>query len=149
MRPQARRRLARCSVSGSSSPRSSWILTHDSGSVAEPRISRRESAPMSFLRKDSMVYKDLGERDYAAGETIIREGDTSTEMFIIQEGKVAVTKRIGDNEVFLATLQRGDFFGEMSLLESLPRNATVRALTETTLVAIRAVELLMKFRRDS
>ena len=103
---------------------------------------------MSFLRKDSMVYKDLGERDYAAGETIIREGDTSTEMFIIQEGKVAVTKRIGDNEVFLATLQRGDFFGEMSLLESLPRNATVRALTQTRLVAIRAGELLMKFRRD-
>jgi len=103
---------------------------------------------MSFLRKDSMVYKDLGERDYAAGETIIREGDTSTEMFIIQEGKVAVTKRIGENEVFLATLQRGDFFGEMSLLESLPRNATVRALTQTRLVAIRAGELLMKFRRD-
>jgi CRP/FNR family cyclic AMP-dependent transcriptional regulator len=103
---------------------------------------------MSFLRKDSMVYKDLGERDYAAGETIIREGDTSTEIFIIQEGKVAVTKRIGENEVFLATLQRGDFFGEMSLLESLPRNATVRALTQTRLVAIRAGELLMKFRRD-
>ena len=95
-----------------------------------------------------MVYKDLGERDYAAGETIIREGEMSTEMFIIQEGKVAVTKKIGDNEVFLATLERGDFFGEMSLLESLPRTATVRALAPTRLVAIRAGELVMKFRRD-
>ncbi len=95
-----------------------------------------------------MVYKDLGERDYAAGETIIREGEISTEMFIIQEGKVAVTKEIGGNEVFLATLERGDFFGEMSLLESLPRTATVRALAPTRLVTIRAGELVMKFRRD-
>ena len=95
-----------------------------------------------------MVHSDLGERDYAAGDTIIREGDTSAEMFIIQKGKVAVTKKIGDNEVHLATLERGDFFGEMSLLESLPRTATVKALTETRLVAIRAGELLMKFRRD-
>jgi CRP-like cAMP-binding protein len=95
-----------------------------------------------------MVYPDLGERQYAVGDTIVSEGEMSTEMFIIQEGKVSVTKKIGDSEVFLATLERGDFFGEMSLLESLPRTATVRALTETRLVAIRAGELLMKFRRD-
>ena len=95
-----------------------------------------------------MVYKDLGERDYATGDTIVREGEMGTEMFIIQEGKVVVTKRIGDTDVFLATLDRGDFFGEMSLLESVPRTATVRALTPSRLVAIRAGELLMKIRRD-
>jgi len=95
-----------------------------------------------------MVYKDMGERSYATGDTIIREGEMGTEMFIIQEGKVGVTKKIGDNEVFLATLGRGDFFGEMSLLESQPRTATVRALAPTKLVTIRAGELLMKFRRD-
>lgn len=95
-----------------------------------------------------MDYKDPGERDYAIGDTIVREGELSTEMFIIQEGKVAVTKKVGDNDVFLAVLERGDFFGEMSLLESMPRTATVRAVTQTRLVAIRAGELLMKFRRD-
>jgi len=95
-----------------------------------------------------MVYKDLGERDYATGDTIVREGEMGTEMFIIQEGKVVVTKRIGDTDVFLATLERGDFFGEMSLLESVPRTATVRALTPSRLVAVRAGELLMKIRRD-
>jgi CRP/FNR family cyclic AMP-dependent transcriptional regulator len=95
-----------------------------------------------------MAYKDLGERDYAKWDTIVREGEMGTEMFIIQEGKVVVTKKIGDNEIFLATLERGDFFGEMSLLESVPRTATVRAIMPSRLVAIRAGELLMKFRRD-
>ena len=95
-----------------------------------------------------MIYQDLGEHDFAAGDTIVREGEPGAEMFIIQEGKVAVTKKIGDTDVFLATLERGDFFGEMSLLESQPRSATVRALVPTRLVAVRAGELLMKFRRD-
>ena len=95
-----------------------------------------------------MASKDLGERDYAKWETIVREGEMGTEMFIIQEGRVVVTKKIGDNEVFLATLERGDFFGEMSLLESVPRTATVRAIAPSRLVAIQAGELLMKFRRD-
>jgi len=95
-----------------------------------------------------MAVKDLGERDYAKWDTIVREGDLGTEMFIIQEGKVVVTKKVGDNEVFLATLERGDFFGEMSLLESVPRTATVRAIMPSKLLAIRAGELLMKFRRD-
>lgn len=95
-----------------------------------------------------MAPKDLGERDYAKWDTIVREGEMGTEMFIIQEGKVVVTKKVGDNEVFLATLERGDFFGEMSMLESVPRTATVRAIMPSKLVAIRAGELLMKFRRD-
>ncbi len=95
-----------------------------------------------------MVYKDMGERDYAAGDTIVHEGEMGAEMFIIQEGRVEVTKKVGDTDLFLATLERGDFFGEMSLLESQPRTATVRALTATKLITIRAGELLMRFRRD-
>ena len=41
------------------------------------------------------------------------EGDTSSEMFIIQEGTVAVMKDVAGREVFLAPLGRGDYFGEM------------------------------------
>ncbi|MDQ3899000.1 MAG: cyclic nucleotide-binding domain-containing protein [Actinomycetota bacterium] len=47
-------------------------------------------------------------------------------MFIVQSGQVRISKRQAQGEVVLATLDRGDFFGEMSLLESLPREATAR-----------------------
>ena len=95
-----------------------------------------------------MSFSFLDERKYDSGEIVFREGDQSQEMFIVQEGKVVVTKQVAGNEVFLATLDRGDFFGEMALLESLPRSATCRALGSTRLLAIRSGELLMKIRRD-
>ena len=88
------------------------------------------------------------ERTYEDGDLIVSEGEAGTEMFIIQSGRVAVTKKTADGDVHLAILERGDFFGEMSLLESLPRSATVRAVGPTKLLAIRSGELLMKIRRD-
>ena len=95
-----------------------------------------------------MPGRELDERIFDDGETVIAEGDTSREMFIIREGRAVVTKSVSGSDVFLATLERGDFFGEMSLLESLPRNATVRAIGRTRLVVLRAVDLLLKIRRD-
>jgi CRP/FNR family cyclic AMP-dependent transcriptional regulator len=95
-----------------------------------------------------MRHEDLDEREYGVGATIFREGEMGSEMFIIQAGLVAITKKIGDNEVFLATLERGDFFGEMHLLEDGTRTATARALAPTRVVSIRSGQLLMKFRRD-
>jgi CRP/FNR family cyclic AMP-dependent transcriptional regulator len=95
-----------------------------------------------------MATSFLDERTYNSGDLVFSEGEKGTEMFIVQEGKVVVTKQIAGAEVFLATMERGDFFGEMALLESLPRSATCRALGATRLLAIRTGELLMKIRRD-
>lgn len=69
-------------------------------------------------------------------------------MYVIQQGKVAVVKDVGGREVTLAILERGSFFGEMALLESLPRTATVRALGHAKLLVIRPGSLLMRIRRD-
>ena len=90
----------------------------------------------------------LDQRFYQIGDVVFAEGDTSSEMFIIQEGKVAVTKEVAGREVFLASLERGDFFGEMALLDSQPRNATCYAIAPTHLLAIKSGELLIKLRRD-
>jgi CRP-like cAMP-binding protein len=95
-----------------------------------------------------MAVKYLDERTYEPGEIIFGEGDTSTEMFIIQEGRVVVTKQVAGSDVYLATLERGDFFGEMALLDSQPRHATCAAVERTRLIAIKSGELLMKLRRD-
>lgn len=95
-----------------------------------------------------MAPKYLDERTYAAGDVIFAEGDQSTEMFIVQEGRVQVTKRVAGGDLFLATLERGDFFGEMGLLDSQPRHATCKALVPTRLLALRSGDLLIKLRRD-
>jgi CRP/FNR family transcriptional regulator, cyclic AMP receptor protein len=88
------------------------------------------------------------ERVYGDQEVIVREGDVTRDMFVIQSGRVRISKQVGAREVELATLERGDFFGEMSLLESLPRDATARALGQTELLVISAGALLVRMRRD-
>ncbi|HJM48992.1 MAG TPA: cyclic nucleotide-binding domain-containing protein [Alphaproteobacteria bacterium] len=96
----------------------------------------------------SSSFGDNVEKEYQDGEAIVIEGGREAEMFIIQEGSARVTKTIGGEEVELAVLGRGDFFGDMSLLESLPRSATVRALGTTRVQVIQPGGLMLKFRRD-
>ncbi len=77
------------------------------------------------------------ERQYAPGETIVKEGDRSSSMFLIESGSVAVSIQgaMGEDRA-LTVLDAGAAFGEISLLTGEPRTATVRAVTETTLVEI-------------
>ena len=70
------------------------------------------------------------------GDIIFSEGDIGTEMFIIQSGIVELFKSIGGETRVLATLEKGDFFGEMSVLEDVPRNASARAKTDVEVVRI-------------
>jgi CRP/FNR family cyclic AMP-dependent transcriptional regulator len=82
------------------------------------------------------------------GEVVVREGEETREMFIIREGRIEILKQVGGHEVRLAVLERGSFFGEMSLLEGLPRSATARAIGKTELVVLRPGSLLVQIRRD-
>ena len=70
------------------------------------------------------------------GESVFEEGEIGTEMYIINEGRVEILKRVQGEERQLAVLEKGDFFGEMALLEDLPRSAAARTLTEVKLVTI-------------
>ena len=70
------------------------------------------------------------------GDIIFSEGEIGTEMFIIQSGTVELFKSIAGETRVLATLEKGDFFGEMSVLEDLPRTASARAKTDVEIVRI-------------
>lgn len=74
---------------------------------------------------------------FAQGEVVVHEGDTTSSMFLIAEGRVGVSVRgeTGSSQK-VATLERGAAFGEISLLTGEPRLATVRALSESALVEI-------------
>lgn len=76
--------------------------------------------------------------EFAADATIVSQGDLGREMYIIREGRVEIIRTSGDGTTSLAVLEKGDFFGEMSLLEYLPRSATARALTDVKLVEVNA-----------
>ncbi len=75
--------------------------------------------------------------EYATGELIVREGEPGNRLFLIESGRVEILKRFGQpHQRQVALLESGDFFGEMSILESQPRAATVRALDFTRLLAL-------------
>lgn len=88
------------------------------------------------------------ERAYEDGQVICREGEASEEMFVIQSGKVRIVKDRGGVEVQLAVLEKGDFFGEMSLLEGLPRDASAIAVGSTHVLVMSSGALLVRLRRD-
>jgi len=85
--------------------------------------------------------KELGEIasaikvvDHSAGDVVAREGERGLGFFLLADGTADVT--IGGQRK--ATLKRGDFFGEISLLDEGPRSATVTAATPLTLLGLTA-----------
>jgi CRP-like cAMP-binding protein len=74
--------------------------------------------------------------DVRKGDFVFREGDLGTEMYIVQDGRVEILKQMQDEERQVAVLDKGDFFGEMSILEELPRTAGARAMVDTKLLQI-------------
>ena len=87
-------------------------------------------------------------KSYSTGELICREGDESSEIYVIQEGRVEVVKHIHGQELKIGELNKGDFFGEMGILESEPRSASVVALQPTTVLVLRSEALLVRLRKD-
>ncbi|MGH3105099.1 MAG: cyclic nucleotide-binding domain-containing protein [Gaiellaceae bacterium] len=70
------------------------------------------------------------------GEVVIQQGDPADKFFIIVDGKVEVLREDDGNTRKLAELVSGEFFGEIALLRDMPRTATVRAVDQTTLLAM-------------
>jgi small-conductance mechanosensitive channel/CRP-like cAMP-binding protein len=75
-------------------------------------------------------------RPYASGEAIVRKGDASVELFVIERGSVVVELPREGGVTEIAQLGAGDCFGEMGLLTGEARTATVRAKTRCDLVVL-------------
>jgi signal transduction histidine kinase len=70
------------------------------------------------------------------GRRFIQEGEPGDTLYIVLDGEVEVTKRQGGQDVVLAVRGAGEFFGEMSLLDGAPRNASLRTLRDSHLLAV-------------
>jgi CRP/FNR family cyclic AMP-dependent transcriptional regulator len=86
---------------------------------------------------DDQLFQRFG-REFPRGAVLCREGDPGVEMFVIQSGRVTISKRAGDVEKVLATLGPGEFFGEMSILNNKPRSATATCAEEARILVIDA-----------
>jgi CRP-like cAMP-binding protein len=93
-------------------------------------------APLSADERQRLAHGARSHR-YAEGEIIVRQGDATSSMFLIVAGRCSVSAHgDGRSSQRVAVLEEGSAFGEISLLTGEPRIATVRALTEATLVEI-------------
>jgi CRP/FNR family cyclic AMP-dependent transcriptional regulator len=87
-------------------------------------------------------------KTYAAGTVVFREGESGDEMYIIQRGKVRVSKNFAGKTNVLAVLEKGEFFGEMAIVSRLPRSATVTAIDEVEALAFDRDGLLAMITRN-
>ncbi len=76
-------------------------------------------------------------RRYPKNTILFIEGDESTHLYVIKEGKVSVSVAGEDGrEVVLNHMSEGEYFGELALLDGKPRSATVRTITQCEVIAV-------------
>jgi uncharacterized membrane protein len=80
--------------------------------------------------------KDAVRQIFKAGETIFNHGDLPEHLYIVEEGVVDIVLPARGEEIILASLEAGSFFGELSVFDSHPRTATARVASDTSLICI-------------
>src|SRR5512140_2082174 len=86
---------------------------------------------------DDQLFHRFG-REFARGTVLFREGEPGKEMYVVQSGRVNVSKNAGDVEKILASLGPGEFLGEMSILNNKPRSATATCAEPSKVLVIDA-----------
>ena len=83
-----------------------------------------------------------------AGEYFFYEDETGNSMFVLEQGKVAVTKSWKGKNYLLMELHEGDCFGEMSLIDLGPRTASVLAIENCSAIKLSNSNILRIYRKD-
>lgn len=111
----------------------SWALDKEK----ERRVSILQKVHLFEGLRRNLLMKllvDLVEKDYEPGELIFSEGEIGKALYIILDGSVSVTKKCGETDAVLAELQAGSYFGELALIDQMPRFASASAVGKTTLL---------------
>jgi CRP-like cAMP-binding protein len=101
-----------------------------------------KDSTIEFLLKGAMV------RELTRGETVFREGELDTSLYVIEHGRVSVYRHWEGENYKLSELGMGDCFGEMALMDFKPHSATVYADTDCSLIQISAAQLGELYRCD-
>ena len=75
---------------------------------------------------------------FSAGDTLMVEGETSNDVYLIRSGSVTVSRKIGGRDIVLSYIPAGNYIGEMALMTDAPRSATVKATVASETIRIDA-----------
>jgi cyclic nucleotide-binding protein/N-acyl amino acid synthase FeeM len=103
-----------------------------------------------FARRQGIVHflQSFEREFYLAGEAVVRQGDAGDAMYVVVEGEVAVTVGPEDKPTEVARLGRGEVFGEIALITSRPRSASVMAVTDVDLMVLDRHVFRQELQRD-
>lgn len=85
---------------------------------------------------------------YQEGEYLFKEGDKGDVMYVIQSGKVKITKDTPSGESTIAVLETGEILGEMALFDRMPRSANAKALGKARVLTVDKKKLFSTISRD-
>lgn len=105
---------------------------------------------LSFFTEDQIraITQDVDRQVFKKGQTVVFRGEINSNFNILKSGRAEVSIKSGGDTVVLSTLGPGDFFGEMSLLESAPAGATIRAIEDDTVVLMIPLDTFRAFLRQ-
>jgi CRP/FNR family cyclic AMP-dependent transcriptional regulator len=104
----------------------------------------KQSPIFSMVMTDDLrvVAQALEQLQYFAGDRVFETGDQGDNLYIIVTGKIGIALDAKTNGTdYIAILTSGDCFGEMNLLDDLPRSATAVVLEDTTLLSLEKTRL--------
>jgi CRP-like cAMP-binding protein len=87
------------------------------------------------MSAEEALFQRFG-KDLPKGTVLFREGEPGKEMYVLQSGKIAISKKVRDVEKVLAVLGPGEFFGEMAIISNKPRNASATVEEDARLLLI-------------
>jgi CRP-like cAMP-binding protein len=82
-------------------------------------------------RQRARLAQHFCRRAYRAGDVVVRQGDTSMSFYVVLRGMVRIVRHSGGEGIEIVEEGAGSFFGEMGVIDDLPRAATVIALEPT------------------
>jgi CRP-like cAMP-binding protein len=122
----------------------------DDGALARRHAQKREAlAGMPLFsrlqERELLRIMEVAELlEYDPGEVVMREGDRGDQLFIVVDGLLQIMR----GEQLLSEVGPGEHFGEMALIRSMPRSATVRAVDKSELLAIRRADFFAILRKE-
>jgi CRP-like cAMP-binding protein len=125
------------------------IIRRDSDQAASKwklsRIARKAPLFRSMTRAAlSWLLDNSTETIYDINDVIVRQGEHDDSVYLVLVGRVRVTQSSGNGspDVFIAELGPGEIFGELAILESQPRSATVQTVERTSCLKVSGKDFL-------
>jgi len=87
------------------------------------------------MAADTQLFERFG-KSVPTGTILFREGDPGKDMYVLQSGRVQLTRRIKNEEKIVAVLMPGEFFGEMAIVNNRPRSATATVIEDAKMLVI-------------